>query len=334
VSSPAGSLLEVSGLEVQFSTDEGVVHAVDGVSFSLAPGETLAVVGESGSGKSVTALSIMGLLDGPTSRIAGHVRFASHSLLDASEKELAALRGRDIAMVFQDPAMSLNPVMRVGEQIAEAVRVHDRAVERAQAWRRAVEMLDEVGVADAATRARDFPHQLSGGMRQRVMIAMALVNRPRLLLADEPTTALDVTTQAQVLELLAGAQRSMGLALLLITHDLGVVAGVADRVVVMYAGRIVEEGPVEDVFRRAGHPYTVGLLASVPRPTGARRRLDAIAGTPPSPLRVPHGCAFQPRCPMAGAPCSFQIPPLREVGPEHRSACFYAEDVVVPLRWP
>ncbi|MDQ1430159.1 MAG: peptide/nickel transport system ATP-binding protein, partial [Actinomycetota bacterium] len=257
--------LEVDGLAVQFAVERDVVRAVSDVSFSVASGETVAIVGESGSGKTVTALAVMGLIDRPGSITRGDVRLAGRSLVGVSESEYREVRGREVAMVFQDPMTALNPVMRVGEQIAEAIAVHGGTRSRRAARARAVELLERVGITPASARAREYPHQLSGGMRQRVMVAMALANGPRVLIADEPTTALDVTTQAQILELLGEVQREMGLALVLVTHDLGVVAGLADRVVVMYAGRVVEEGPVDAVFGASGHPYTRGLLASVPR---------------------------------------------------------------------
>ena len=282
-------VLEIDGLCVEFATDDGPVRAVDGVSIALAPGERVAVVGESGSGKTVTALAIMGLIDAPGRITAGDVRLDGRSLRGISEDDYRQIRGRDVAMIFQDPMTALNPAMRIGPQVAEAITVHDSSVSRATASARAIEQLDEVGIASAARRARDYPHQLSGGMRQRVLIAMALANRPRVLIADEPTTALDVTTQAQILELLGSIGRDRELAVVLVTHDLGVVAGHADRVMVMYAGRVVEEGTVDDVFASPRHPYTRGLLAAVPTVSRARGALTAIPGSPPNLLDVPEG---------------------------------------------
>jgi peptide/nickel transport system ATP-binding protein len=325
-------LLEVVDLRTQFQTDDGVVRAVDGVSLTVSAGETVAVVGESGSGKSATALSIMGLLDAPAGRIVGgDVRLEGRSLVGLSEVEYRSLRGRELAMIFQDPMTSLNPVFRVGDQVAEALLVHDRSVTRRAARRRAVDLLDAVGISDPASRAREYPHQYSGGMRQRAMIAMAMANRPKLLIADEPTTALDVTVQAQVLEVLGRARAETGAAMLLITHDLGVVAGVADRVVVMYAGRVVEEGPLDDVFSRSRHPYTLGLLRSRPRfgADAARVLLQPIPGSPPSLVRPPSGCAFHPRCELAIDACrGGEPPPLRAVGGgPQRSACLRSDEL-------
>jgi oligopeptide transport system ATP-binding protein len=288
------------------------------------------MVGESGSGKSVTGLAIMGLVDPPGRITNGDVRLAGKPLIGLGESELRRLRGRELAMVFQDPLSALNPVQRVGDQIAEAVRVHGGA--RAAARTQAVEMLERVGVAPAARRARAYPHELSGGMRQRVMLAMALVNRPQVLIADEPTTALDVTTQAQILELIAQLQQEMGLALVLVSHDLGVVAGIADRVLVMYAGRIVEEGPVDRIFAKSGHPYTRGLLASVPRADDARPVLAAIPGNPPDPSRLPPGCAFHPRCVLAEEVCRERRPDLRVLVGGHRAACLFADEVSIGVR--
>jgi oligopeptide/dipeptide ABC transporter ATP-binding protein len=322
-----GAALEVEGLAVEFAIDHDVVRAVSDVSFAVAPGETVAIVGESGSGKTVTALAIMGLIDRPGSITAGDIRLAGRSLVGASESAYRQVRGRDLAMVFQDPMTALNPVMRVGDQIAEAIAVHSRARSRRNARGGAVELLERVGITPAAARAREYPHPLSGGMRQRVMVAMALANAPQVLIADEPTTALDVTTQAQILELLGELQREMGLALVIVTHDLGVVAGLADRVVVMYAGRVVEEGPVDALFTSSGHPYTRALLASVPRRGDARGELRAIAGAPPDPAHLPSGCAFHPRCPMAEPPCREQVPELRVLSEDHRAACLFAERV-------
>ena len=317
--------LAVDGLAVEFAVEPGVVHAVSDVSFSVGAGETVAIVGESGSGKTVTALAIMGLIDRPGSITRGEIRLAGRSLVGLTESDYREVRGRELAMVFQDPMTSLNPVMRIGDQIGEAIAVHGGARSRRAARGRAVELLERVGITPADARAREYPHQLSGGMRQRVMVAMALANGPQVLIADEPTTALDVTTQAQILELLGELQREMGLALVIVTHDLGVVAGLADRVVVMYAGRVVEEGPVDAVYGASGHPYTRGLLASVPRRGHARGELVAIRGTPPDPARLPSGCAFHPRCPLAEDQCRVEIPELRALGPDHRAACVFAE---------
>jgi oligopeptide/dipeptide ABC transporter ATP-binding protein len=320
-------LLEVDGLSVDFTVDEGVVHAVDGMSMTLAPGERVAVVGESGSGKTVTALAIMGLIEPPGRITAGDVRLDGRSLTALSEGDYREIRGRDVAMVFQDPMTALNPAHRVGAQVAEAITVHDSSVTRSAAAARAVELLESVGIASASTRARDYPHQFSGGMRQRVLLAMALANRPRLLIADEPTTALDVTTQAQILELLDTIRSELGLAVLLVTHDLGVVAGHADRVVVMYAGRVVEEGAVDDVFASPRHPYTRGLLASVPSIARARGALTPIPGSPPNLLHVPEGCAFHPRCVHAQERCRAAVPPLVTLTPGHRAACIRVHEI-------
>ena len=308
------SVLEVDELCVEFGTDEGALRAVDGVSIALAPGERVAVVGESGSGKTVTALAIMGLIEPPGRITAGDVRLDGRSLRGISEDDYRKIRGRDVAMVFQDPMTALNPALRVGPQVAEAITVHDSSVSRSVAAARAVEQLGEVGIASPTQRARDYPHQLSGGMRQRVLIAMALVNRPRVLIADEPTTALDVTTQAQILELLDTIGADRELAVVLVTHDLGVVAGHADRVVVMYAGRVVEEGTVDDVFAVPRHPYTRGLLAAVPTIASARGGLTPIPGSPPNLLDLPVGCPFHPRCVFAQDRCRTSVPPLRELG--------------------
>jgi oligopeptide/dipeptide ABC transporter ATP-binding protein len=320
-------VLEIDELCVEFATEDGALRAVDSVSIALAPGERVAVVGESGSGKTVTALAIMGLIEPPGRITAGDVRLDGRSLRGISEDDYRQIRGRDVAMVFQDPMTALNPALRIGPQVAEAIKVHDSSVSRRAAAARAVEQLDEVGIASASQRVRDYPHQLSGGMRQRVLIAMALANRPRVLIADEPTTALDVTTQAQILELLdtIGAQRE--LTVVLVTHDLGVVAGHADRVVVMYAGRVVEEGTVDDVFASPRHPYTRGLLAAVPTVTSARGALTPILGSPPNLLALPKGCAFHPRCAYAQDRCRAAVPPLRELAAGHRAACVRAEEL-------
>ncbi len=329
----SGALIQVDDLCTHIRTERGLVRAVDGVSFSLDPGETLAIVGESGSGKTMAGLSIMGLVPQPGGRIVGgHVRYVARDgdavdLSRAPPETLERVRGSEIAMIFQEPMTALNPVYRIGEQIAETVRRH-RKLERAEAWREAVEMLERVGVPEPALRARAFPHELSGGLRQRAMIAMALVLRPRLILADEPTTALDVTIQAQILELLRRllAESDPKPALAFITHDLGVVAEIADRIVVFYAGRAVEEGTVRGVFESPRHPYTRGLLDSVPSAT-SRGRLKAIEGTVPRPFDAIEGCAFAPRCPMARDRCRSEAPPMLEAGDGRRSRCHYWRDV-------
>jgi oligopeptide/dipeptide ABC transporter ATP-binding protein len=320
--------LRVTGLAVEFPVERALVRAVAGASFSVMRGETVALVGESGSGKTVSALAIMGLLDPPGRVSGGDVRIAGQPVLGLREDQWRTLRGRKIAMVFQDPMTSLNPSHRIGRQVAEAIRVHDASVSRSDAKARAIALLERVGIVPAA-RARDYPHQLSGGQRQRVMIAMAIANQPDVLIADEPTTALDVTTQAQVLDLLRDLQREMGLALLLITHDLGVVAGIADRVVVMYAGRVVEEGTVDAIFRSAAHPYTRALLASVPRTGDARGSLRAIEGSPPDPGERLPGCAFAPRCTLSEDRCRAHVPDLRPVAEDHRAACVFGDQIAV-----
>ncbi len=306
-------LLEVKSLQTQFPTRAGLVRAVDGVSFHLDRGELLGLVGESGCGKSITALSIMRLIAPPGKMTGGEITFAGKNLLVLSDQDMRAVRGNDIAMIFQDPMTSLNPVFTVGEQIAEALRLH-RKLSARDARAAAVEAMGEVAIPDPARRAGDYPHQLSGGMRQRVMIAMALACNPKLLIADEPTTALDVTIQAQILELLDGLRKTRELAVLLITHDLGVVAEVADRVAVMYTGRIVEQSPVEELFTRPKHPYTEGLLRSVPKLTAAdvakAERLQTIEGVVPSPTDLPPGCHFAPRCPYRMPRCTEEEIPL------------------------
>jgi peptide/nickel transport system ATP-binding protein len=324
------ALLEVQDLQVEFSTHDGTVRAVNGVTLAVRRGETVAVVGESGSGKSVTALSIMGLVDRPGAITGGDIRLEGRSLRGLPEGEYRLLRGGDAAMIFQDPLSSLNPAFRVGDQIAEALLQHSYTDKRA-ARRQAAHLLELVGIPQAGDRARDYPHQFSGGMRQRAMIAMAIANKPKLLIADEPTTALDVTIQAQVLEVLRAAQAETNAAMLLITHDLGIVAGMADRVVVMYAGRVVEEGSLDDIFYRTRHPYTLGLLGSLPRLDSDRREpLSTIPGTPPSLLRLPDACALAPRCPYVQDHCRAERPELEPVdgSDEHRSACFRAGELV------
>ncbi len=328
--SEAAPLLELEDLQVEFGTEDGVVRAVNGVHLVVHAGETVAVVGESGSGKSVTALSVMGLVRKPGRIGGGAIRYQGRDLVGLPDRDYRRLRGGDLAMIFQDPLSSLNPAHRVGAQIAEALLVHTYTDKKA-ANRRAAELLEDVGIPHAGDRARDFPHQFSGGMRQRAMIAMAIANRPKLLIADEPTTALDVTIQAQVLDVLRHAQRETDAAMLLITHDLGVVAGLADRVVVMYAGRIVEEGSLDDLFYAPRHPYTIGLLGSLPRLDADRREpLATIPGTPPSLLALPPGCALAPRCPYAVEHCSQERPELEPVDGDasHRSACFRKDELV------
>ncbi len=314
-------MLSVKNLHVYFrATDGGRVAALRDVSFLLAPGEVLGLVGESGSGKSVTSLAIMRLLP-PQAVIEGSIIFQGADLLKVSDEEMRGLRGSQISMIFQEPMTALNPVMRVGDQIAEAVLAHSK-VSRREAYGRAVAALNDVAIADAERRSRDFPHQLSGGMRQRVMIAMAIVNHPKLLIADEPTTALDVTVQAQVLELLAELRRKFGLAMLFISHDLAVVSQVADRVAVMYGGSIVEMGRVEAIFRRALHPYTMGLLRAVPTLRSERNKpLATIEGTVPSADQFPPGCAFEPRCEIRLPECQVALPPLVEAEPGHWARC-------------
>ncbi|MHB8657083.1 MAG: ABC transporter ATP-binding protein [Solirubrobacteraceae bacterium] len=320
------SLLEVRDLKVSFTTEDGIVRAVDGVSFSVSPGEVVAIVGESGSGKSVTAMTLMGLTRGPNASFEGRAVFDGRDLVTGSEAELRRVRGAGIAMVFQDPMSSLNPVHRIGKQIVEQIRVHEREVSKAEALDRAVALMERVGVPRARERLRSYPHEFSGGMRQRVMIAMALSCSPRLLIADEPTTALDVTIQAQILDELRQLRDDTGAGVILVTHDLGVVADIADRVVVMYSGRVVEQGTLDELFYDPQHPYTWGLLGSITRIDSDRsRRLPAIAGMPPSLLRPPEGCHFRPRCPHAFERCS-AVPELISRLPEapnHLDRCWH-----------
>jgi oligopeptide/dipeptide ABC transporter ATP-binding protein len=322
-------LLDVVGLTVEFATDDGLVRAVDDVSFSVRAGETVAIVGESGCGKSVTALSVMGLITKPGRIAGGAIHFEHQDLRSLPERDYRRLRGNEMAMVFQDPLSSLNPSFRVGAQIAEAVLTHHSQHKRA-ARERAVRLLEMVGIPRAAERARDYPHQFSGGMRQRAMIAMAIANQPKLLIADEPTTALDVTIQAQVLEVLRDAQRASNAAMILITHDLGIVAGSADRVLVMYAGRIVEHGSIDEIFYAPRHPYTMGLLGSVPRlGDGDRQPLSTIPGSPPSLIDLPPGCSLAPRCQFVIEQCRLERPELEAIDAAgtHRSACFRAKEL-------
>jgi oligopeptide/dipeptide ABC transporter ATP-binding protein len=321
-------LLEVKNLKTYFATARGEVRSVDDVSFTLQSGETLCVVGESGCGKSVTALSIMRLVASPGYIAGGEILFEGRDLLKLSEDEMRKLRGDDIAMIFQDPMTSLNPVYTVGEQIAEAIRLH-RGVSKKEAWNQAIEGMRDVAIPSPESRAKNYPHEMSGGMRQRVMIAMALACDPKLLIADEPTTALDVTIQAQILQELAELQAKRQLGLLLITHDLGVVAETADRVAVMYAGKIVEEAPVRELFARPRHPYTEGLLRAVPQlgAKGQQSRLRTIEGVVPNPLQLPPGCRFAPRCQHAQEKCKSGEIPLVEAGANHLSRCVRVDEI-------
>jgi peptide/nickel transport system ATP-binding protein len=331
VAAVAGAVLQVDGLATVFFTRRGLIRAVDDVSFSLEPGETLAIVGESGCGKSMTALSIMRLIPDPPGRIvAGSVRLQGRDLLGLDEAEMRGVRGNDISMIFQEPMTSLNPVLTIGNQIAETLRLH-QDLSRSAATEKAVEMLRLVKIPEAAQRAREYPHQLSGGMRQRAMIAMALACNPKVLIADEPTTALDVTIQAQILDLIAGLQAEFGTAIILITHDLGVVAETARRVIVMYAGRKVEEADVDALFATPLHPYTRGLMASIPsltiiggEPSAGPERLSEIPGMVPSLADLPPGCAFAPRCAFADELCRSKSPPYEEKRPGHRAACWHS----------
>jgi peptide/nickel transport system ATP-binding protein len=316
-------LLEIRGLQTDFATDDGTVRAVDGVDLTIDRGETLGIVGESGCGKTVTALSALKLIAMPPGRIAGgQILWLGRDIVPLGHAAMRRIRGKEIGIVFQEPMTSLNPVYSVGAQIAEAVREHE-GLGRRGAFDRAVEMLDLVHIANPGRRARDYPHQFSGGMRQRVMIAMALSCNPQLLIADEPTTALDVTIQAQILDLLGELKSQFGTAIMLITHAMGVVAETAQRVVVMYAGKVVEEAPVAELFARPRHPYTQGLIRSIPRldKAGAKTRLEAIPGTVPSLADLPPGCRFAPRCRFAMPICIAAVPPLREVAPGHKVAC-------------
>jgi len=328
VSAAAEPILRVEELRVGFATSDGLVQAVDGVSWAVAPGRTLGIVGESGSGKTVAATTAMGLTRGPRTRVSGRVLLDGEELLSASPERLRALRGDALAMVFQDPLSALHPLLRVGDQIAEAVRAHRSTVSRAAARARALELLEQVAIPDAARRIDAYPHELSGGMRQRAMIAMALANEPRVLIADEPTTALDVTVQRQILQLLRRLRDELGMAMVLITHDLGVVAETADEVAVMYAGRIVEQAPADELFAAPRHPYTWGLLRSMPRldaPAGAE--LVPIPGRPPSLIAPPSGCRFHPRCPYVRERHRHVDPSLEPVpgAPAHRVACLLSE---------
>jgi peptide/nickel transport system ATP-binding protein len=332
VDTQAGTLLEVEGLQTFFFLRGGILKAVDGVSFRLRPHETLAIVGESGCGKSMTALSLMRLIPDPPGKIVGgSVKLDGIDVIGLDERAMRGVRGKDISMIFQEPMTSLNPVMTVGRQIAEALLLHE-GVSRAEAMRRAVEILRLVRIPEPEQRLKEYPHQLSGGMRQRVMIAMALACNPKVLIADEPTTALDVTIQAQILDIILDLQKKLGTALILITHDLGVVAETAQRVIVMYAGRKVEEAPVGELFARPQHPYTHGLMASIPRlelmrgGTGeTKRRLQEIPGIVPALTNLPAGCAFAPRCPFAEERCRREAPAYEEKQPGHWAACWRSD---------
>jgi peptide/nickel transport system ATP-binding protein len=326
----AEPLLRVRGLRVRFATDDGVVTAVDDVSVDVGAGRIVGIVGESGSGKSVTALTVLGLTRGPGAQIEGEVLYRGSDLLALSERRLQRLRGKEIAMIFQDPMTSLNPVHRIGSQIVETIVIHEH-VSRAAARRRAIELLGEVGIPNPAERADDYPHQFSGGMRQRAMIAIALSCNPSILIADEPTTALDVTIQAQILDLIGRLRETFGSAVVLITHDLGVVADVADEVSVMYAGRVVESATTERIFNAPQHPYTWGLLASIPRIDRPKtRRLKPIEGHPPSLVDLPPGCAFAPRCPYVSDVCTVEPPLEARSEPGHLDRCWLPHDRRTP----
>ncbi len=322
--------LSVNNLSVAFPTEDGLVRAVDGVSFSIEKGKTLAVVGESGSGKSVTAQAIMGLINRKSAKITGEIWLDDQELVKLPPSDVQALRGDQMAMIFQDPMSSLHPFYRIGDQIIEAIQVH-RSVSKKQARKETIDMLRRVGIPAVERRVDDYPHQLSGGMRQRVMIAMALVNSPSLLIADEPTTALDVTVQAQIMELIASIQDEFKITVILITHDLGVVADVADEVAVMYGGRVVERAPTSVLYLRPEMPYTLGLLSSIPRMDKEMDRLDPIPGNPPSPINLPTGCVFQPRCfywsQVPDDLCKTTRPELVSAGPDHLVRCHLAPDV-------
>ncbi len=315
-------ILQVKNLKTYFYTEDGVVRAVDGVSFELYPGETLGIVGESGSGKSVTSLSIMRLLDEKGRIESGEIIFKGKDLLKLPEHEMRKIRGNEIAMIFQEPMVALNPVYTIGDQIMEAIILH-QGVDEKKAREMAIDLLRRVGIPEPEKRVDQYPHQLSGGMRQRAMIAMALSCRPSILIADEPTTALDVTIQAQILDLMKELQEEYGMALIMITHDMGVIAEIADRVAVMYAGHIVEYGEVHEIFKKPRHPYTYGLLSSIPRLDVEQEKLKSIPGTVPDPLNFPTGCRFHPRCEFAEERCKEEEPEMVEVLPNHYSRCFF-----------
>ncbi len=320
-------LLEIRDLRTWFHTDDGVAKAVDGVNYAIKPGETLGVVGESGCGKSVTAMSVMRLIPMPPGQIvAGEIWFQGVNLLELSEGQMRKIRGNEISVIFQEPMTSLNPVLRVGQQIGEALQLHE-GLSKSEARSRTIELLELVGIPAPEKRVDDYPHQMSGGMKQRVMIAMALACGPSLLIADEPTTALDVTIQAQILDLLSELQRKEGMAILLITHDLGVIAETADHVAVMYAGKVVEYAPVEELFLSPKHPYTVGLFRSLPRVGQERELLEVIRGSVPNPLEFPTGCKFWPRCSHASDRCRAEEPELEVISEDHTVACWRVREI-------
>ncbi len=328
-------ILEVKNLNVEFTTDDGIVHAVNNVSYKVERGKTLAIVGESGSGKSVSSLAVMGLLTGSNSKITGEVFFNGKELVGSDPEEVRKLRGDEMAMIFQDPLSALHPYYTIGDQLIEAVLVHNK-VKDSEARARAAEMLIKVGIPSVEQRMDEYPHQLSGGMRQRVMIAMALINGPELLIADEPTTALDVTVQAQILDLLRELQKEFGTAIVLITHDLGVVADLADEVLVMYGGSAVEHAPVREIFYSPQMPYTWGLLASIPQISAKKEQLDPIPGSPPSLLNLPKGCVFAPRCTfkdqVSDDACANKFPDLLAVSPDHEARCHLTESQRTAIR--
>ena len=327
-------VLEIRDLVVEFDTPDGVVHAVDGVNYEVYPGETLGVVGESGSGKSVTVMSILGLIQMPPGRIVrGEALYKGQNIIGLPIEELRKIRSKEIAMIFQDPMTSLNPVFKVGDQIAEALTAHDKNMSKDEARQETVALLELVGVPNPERRYDQYPHEYSGGMRQRAVIAMAMANKPSVLIADEPTTALDVTIQAQVLEVMKVATEETGAATIMITHDLGVVAEMVDRIAVMYAGKVVETGTVDQIYHEPRHPYTLGLMMSLPRLTGEIKRLLPIPGNPPSLINRPPGCAFHPRCRMSAgrALCRTDIPSQADVGEGHLSACHFSSEVGVEL---
>jgi len=323
-------LLSIHDLGVEFKTEDGVVHAVDGVSYDLFPGEILGIVGESGSGKSVSTLALLGLIPQPPGRIvSGTAEFQGSDLLRLKKRELRRVRGNEVAMIFQDPMTSLNPVLTIGHQLGEAIRTHHPDEKKDKVKARVIDLLRLVGVPNPEARYDQYPHEFSGGMRQRAMIAMSISNSPSLLIADEPTTALDVTIQAQVLDVMKRVQAETHAATILITHDLGIVAEMCDRVLVMYAGHIVESGDVETIFRSPRHPYTIGLMNSLPKLTGDEEWLEPIAGAPPSLIDLPSGCPFHPRCFLARERCREEVPPLREIDASgHLSACHFAEELI------